>query len=239
MFSTLLIAICFSLGFFVESIVGFGGGIIAYSILAFFLDLKEMVLIGLYIGTCASAYICYTDIKSFDKKIFKSLIPASLIGTMLGVLIFSKFSSENLALGLGFLLILLSIKILFFDKFIFPKVLKTKLIFLGGLAQGAFGTGGPFWVNAVVKDFKTKSSLRTTMAVTFVSFNLIRILQLLAQGQIRSDFFTQIWWVIIPVSISIYAGYRVHLKVSENVVKKMIACLTVATGIKLFSKAFI
>jgi uncharacterized membrane protein YfcA len=83
MLIALLIATSFSFGFFVESIVGFGGGLIAYSILGFFLDLKAMILAGLYISTCASAYIAYTDLKSFDKKIFKAVVPACLLGTIL------------------------------------------------------------------------------------------------------------------------------------------------------------
>ena len=71
----LLIATSFSLGFFVESIVGFGGGLIAYAILGFFIDLKIMILAGLYIGTISSTYIAYTDFKSFDKKIFPWNMP--------------------------------------------------------------------------------------------------------------------------------------------------------------------
>ena len=71
----ILIAISFSAGFFFESIIGFGGGIIAYAILGFFIDLKEMVIAGLYVGTLASAYIAASDFKQFDKKIFISLIP--------------------------------------------------------------------------------------------------------------------------------------------------------------------
>ena len=66
----ILITIFFCLGFFIESIIGFGGGLIAYAILGFFMDIKQMILSGLYIGTCSSAYIIVTDHKSFSKKIF-------------------------------------------------------------------------------------------------------------------------------------------------------------------------
>ena len=67
---SLLIATAFSIGFFIESIVGFGGGLISYFILGFFIDLKTMIMAGLYIGTRSSFYIAITDIKNFDKKIF-------------------------------------------------------------------------------------------------------------------------------------------------------------------------
>lgn len=236
MLSATLIAISFSIGFFVESMIGFGGGLIAYSILGFFLDLKEMIIAGLYIATLASANIIYTDHKSFDGKIFKSVIPLCLIGSIVGVLLFTKLPIEILSLIFGILLIILAIKILFFDKFIFPKIFKSKLILIGGIVHGAFGTGGPFWVNALQKDFKNKSNLRTTLAAIFVLFNLVRCLQLYLQGQLKADFFFDIWWTIIPVFIAIKLGHKVHLKISEDKFKKGIAILTILAGLKFLSK---
>lgn len=234
----LLIATSFSLGFFVESIVGFGGGLIAYAILGFFIDLKIMILAGLYIGTLSSAYIAYTDFKSFDKKIFKSLIPLCLAGTIFGVFIFSKLSSQTLSLIFGILLILLAVKNIFFDKFTFPKIFKHKLLFIGGMSQGAFGTGGPFVANALKEDFKNKSTFRTTLAVFFVVFNLVRFVQLYLQGEIKPEFFAEIWWVVIPVFLAIQLGYRVHLKISEDVFKKLIGLMTILAGVKFLSKVF-
>lgn len=234
----LLIATSFSLGFFVESIIGFGGGLIAYFILGFFIDLKEMILAGLYIGTCSSAYIVYTDRKSFDKKVFKSLVPLCIVGTMLGVFLFSHLSAEILATAFGVVLILLAIKIMFFDKFTFPKIFKKKLIFIGGISQGAFGIGGPFWANALKDDFKNKSGFRTTMAASFVAFNFIRVAQLFLQGQLKLDFFAQIWWVIIPVFIAIKLGHLIHLKISEDIFKKGIALMTIFAGFKFLLKAW-
>jgi uncharacterized membrane protein YfcA len=234
----LLIATSFSLGFFVESILGFGGGLIAYAILGFFIDLKEMILSGLYIGTLSSMYIAYGSRKYFDAKIFKSMIPLCIVGTIFGTFIFSKFSSEILSVIFGILLILLAIKTMFFDKFIFPKIFKNKLIFLGGVSCGSFGIGGPFWANALQKDFKNKSGLRATLAVAFVAFNFLRIAQLSLQNQLSLDFFYNIWWTILPVFIAIKLGHKVHLKISEDLFKKGIALITILAGIKFLTKAF-
>jgi uncharacterized membrane protein YfcA len=239
MFSATLIAISFSLGFFIESIIGFGAALIAYSILGFFLDFKEMILSGLYIGTIASVKIIYTDRKSFDAKTFKSAMPLCIIGTILGALLFSKLSTSFLSGIFGILLIILAIKIMFFDKFIFPNFFKSKLILIGGIAQGAFGTGGPFWVNALQKDFKNKSNLRTTLAVFFVSFNLIRFAQLYFQGALKLDFFLNIWWTIIPVFLAIKLGHIMHLKISEEAFKKGISVITIFAGLKFLSTIFI
>jgi uncharacterized membrane protein YfcA len=233
---SLLIATSFSIGFFVESIVGFGGGLIAYAILGFFIGLKEMVIAGLYIGTCSSLYIIFTDYKSWDKKTFFNAFPLSLIGTVAGVFIFSRLSVEALYIGFGSVLLTLSIKLLFFDKIILPRIFRDNLVLIGGMAQGAFGTGGPFWASALSGSFKTKSNLRTTMASFFVFFNLVRVVQLWLEEEIKLDFFYNIWWTIIPVFVAIKLGHLIHVRISEKFFKNLIAAVTFLAGLKFLSK---
>ncbi len=232
MLTSILIATFFSIGFFVESIIGFGGGLIAYSFLGFFIDIKKAVLAGLYIGTCSSTYIAYTDFKSFNKKILLKSAPICLFGTIIGVTIFSKFSSDLLSIIFGLLLIFLAAKLIFFDQIAIPKILKKKLLFIGGISQGAFGIGGPFFVNGLKEDFKNKSELRSTMAVFFVIFNLVRIFQLFLNNQIKAIHLNEIWWVIIPIFVAIKLGHKVHIKADETIIKKMIALITVLGGVK-------
>lgn len=236
--TAILIATSFSLGFFVESIIGTGGGLIAYAILGFFMDIKTMILAGLYIGTCSSSYIIYTDRKAFNKKLFLSLFPICLLGTILGVLIFSKVDPKILSLTLGILLFLIATKSMFFNHIILPKFLKNKLLFIGGISHGAFGIGGPFVVNAMQRDFANKSELRTTMAVFFAVFNFIRIIQLALQGQFTLDFVGTIWWVIIPIFVAIKLGHKVHLKISEEFLRKSILVVTFCAAVNFLAKAF-
>jgi uncharacterized membrane protein YfcA len=236
MLTATLIAISFSIGFFIESIIGFGGGLIAYSILGFFIDFKQMILAGIYIGTCSSAYIFFGDRKNFDKKIFISALPLSIIGTIIGVIIFAKFPTKILTSIFGILLFFLSVKIMFFDKYIFPRFFKEKLILIGGISQGAFGIGGPFWVSALQKNFKNKSNLRTTLAAFFAGFNIIRLIQLYLQGQLHLDFFINILWTIIPVFIAIKLGHKIHLRINENYFKKGIAIMTIFAAVNFILK---
>lgn len=236
MLISIIIATAYSIGFFFESIIGFGGGLIAYSILSFFMDVKTMIIAGLYIGTMSSIYIIYTDFRSFDKKIFLKILPLTLVGTMTGVLIFSKINMNVLGLILGLLLLFLSFKLSFLDKYKIPKILQNKLLVIGGISHGAFGIGGPFLVSAVKNDFKNKSYLRTTMACCFVFFNIVRFIQLSVEKQINFNYFQDIYWTIIPVFCAIYLGYKMHLKISEKLFKNMISILILISGIQFLVK---
>ncbi len=232
----ILIATCFSIGFFVESIIGFGGGIIAYSILGYFMDVKEMVLAGLYIGTCSSAAIVFSDYKKFSKKIYISTIPVCILGTFLGVHIFISISSQLMTTILGLLLILLSSKTIFFDNFKIPRYLKNLLLLNGGISQGVYGIGGPFFVNALKSEFKDKSELRVTIASFFVSFNIARFFQLTYQGRIEPSFFIDIWWTIIPVFLAIYLGFKIHVKINEKFFRQGICAMTLFSGVVFLFK---
>ena len=228
----IIIAISYTLGFFLESMLGFGGGLIAYAILGFFIDVKQIVLVGLYIGTCASAYIAISDWQSFDGKNFFSKIPICLLGTIIGTFVFGYVNTGSLAFWLGVLLIFLSLKIAFFDNIKLPRIFEAKLLLIGGIAHGMFGMGGPFVVNALKDNFKNKSHLRTTMAVFFVFFNIIRFTQLSITGHLDWSLIGTIWWAVIPVFIAIKLGHIFHLKISEEQFKKMIAVITICAGIK-------
>lgn len=195
-----------------------------------------MVLCGLYIGTCASAYIIFTDHKSFAKKTFFDALPVCLIGTVLGVFIFSYISSEIMLTMLGALSIILSIKIIFFDDLKFPKTFRASLLLVGGVSHGLFGIGGPFVVNALRGEFKNKSELRTTMATFFVTLNIVRLFQLIMQKEIHATLFSEIWWVIFPIFIAIFYGFKAHLRISEEFFKKLIGAMTLFSGIVFLLK---
>ena len=71
-------------------------------------------------------YIAFGSRKYFEAKIFTKLIPVALLGSILGVYVFINFSSKILSFFLGLVLFFLAIRIIFFDKYEFPKIIKNK-----------------------------------------------------------------------------------------------------------------
>ncbi len=229
---TITIALAFATGFFIESVVGFGGGLVAYFFLSFFTDVKTMIMAGLYIGSCSSGYILATSYKSFNFKFIKNSLPLVLTGTIIGVTAFSYLPMAIISTIFAITLGLLAIRIIFFEKLVFNNFIRNKLMFFGGISQGAFGIGGPFWANALEDKFSSKSELRATMAGFFVIFNIARWLQLYFSNQLNYNFFAKIFWVIIPVFIAIRLGYICHLKISNQWFRKLIGYLTLFAAFK-------
>ena len=234
--SSLLIGLIFASSFFIESIIGFGGTLIAFSILGFFVDIKELILIAVYIGTVAAVFIIASDYKSFKKEVFFQSFFYCLIGTIIGIVLFVHISSAILTKLFGGFLVILSIKTFFFDNIKFPKILVNKILIIGGISQGIFGIGGPFLVTVLKDRFAYKAQLRATFAAFFIVFNFIRYAKLSVLGEFNYDLFFDFWWTPFPLIIAIYYGHQVHIKISDKIFKNVIAALTLFSGISFFFK---
>jgi uncharacterized membrane protein YfcA len=234
--SIILIGLIFCLGFFVESIIGFGGTLVAFAILGFFMDIKDLILMAIYVATCASIFVLASDYKSFSKSIFFKSFPFCLIGTIIGTVFFIYSDSRVILLSFGIFLLFLSAKTMFFDNLKLPKHFSNLILTIGGVSQGVFGIGGPFFAIALKNRFQNKSELRATLAMFFISFNIIRTIQFSFKETLTFDIFFTFWWIPLPLAISIHLGHLVHKKISESKFKKIIALLSAFSGIEFLFK---
>lgn len=228
-FTLVTVVICFS--YLVESVFGFGGTIIALSILGFFFDFKEVIPLVIYASVISSSVICVSDPKSINIKILKRIFPYICLGTLMGVCVFYVIPSELLLKIFALFILYNSLKSLLAEKLIANKAIKNFILVLSGVMQGIFGTGGPMALVALKGDFASKSELRATMAVFFIVLNIIRVTQLYFFTDFPVMEIFQIWWLIVPLSISILLGYKIHLSVNEKVFNKALSVLLLFTAI--------
>ena len=59
------------------------------------MDVKQMIIAGLYIGTCSSLMILASDYKNFNPKIYLSTLPVCIAGTVIGVYIFPTYPHRH------------------------------------------------------------------------------------------------------------------------------------------------
>jgi uncharacterized membrane protein YfcA len=235
--SIILIGLIFCRGFFIESIIGFGGTLVAFAILGFFFDIKELILIGIFIATCASIFVIASDYKAFNQKIFLHSFLFCLPGTILGGIFFVHSSSRLILVIFALFLMIMALKVLFFDKIAIPQALSKLILFSGGVSQGLFGIGGPFFALALKSQFTHKSQLRATLAGFFISFNILRIIQLMLHDNFNPLMFLDYWWVPLPLGLAIYLGHKVHNMVSERGFANLIGGVALFSGIEFFFKS--
>ncbi len=227
----LTLSLIFFIAFTIESAIGFGGLLVSFAVLAFFMDIKTLVPVAIYVGIVASLMILATNRSNIDFKLFLRVFPVALIGVASGSFLFEYFDSEFLLQIFSIFLVITALKSLIFTKFTLPKLLQAPLVFCGGLMQGIYGIGGPFTILALKDSFASKTALRSTMAIYFVVFNILRMLQLQLMGSIGFKEVFINWWLIFPLFLAAKLGYKLHLYVPEEQFKKLVNILLLFAGI--------
>ena len=233
----MLLITCIFIGFFIESIVGFGGLLVSFSILSFFIEVKSLLPITAYIGICASSLILITDRKSISWSILiRKIAPFAFIGTIIGVFLIPYLNNAILLKTFSIFLIIVSFKSLFLAKTNLLHYLQKPLLVIGGVMQGIYGIGGPFTILATQKSFSSKSKLRSTMAVYFIFFNIVRIIQFSLTGTYNFSQIFASWHLIFPLALSIFLGYKIHKKIPEAFFKNIINVFLLLIAITLILK---
>ena len=226
----------FAFAFFCQSVFGFGGVAIAFSILGFFVEAKEIIFLGFIFSAFTKMIVFATDRRRVDFRVVCKIIFLIIPGLLLGAYFLKNLSSPIIAKFFAAFLILFSAQNLFLKNLKFPKFFNRIFLFFSGFAQGIFGTGGPFLFLGTKDIFKNKSQFRASIAAIFLLADAIRGAQYFWQ---KTFDFTQIanfWWGFPAIFVAVILGGKVHFKISENFFRVGISILVFISGVLLFLK---
>ncbi len=225
------------LGFFVQTIIGFGAALISLPILLYVMPLSEGVAYLSIFNLISTPFYIYKEWKYIDRKLLKELALSSGLGVLLGILILVYGHPILLKKALGVFILLFVINSLIKRKEIklFP-IMKPIFGFLGGFFSGVFSTGGPLYV-IVVKDETTDIRVfRATMFGVLGFVTLIRI-PALAMGEVLTIGQLHNSLIVLPFFIlALYVGKKIYLKLNENLMRKFILGSLFISGIMLIIK---
>lgn len=222
------------LGFFIQTIIGFAGALIALPFLLMVMPLPSAIAYLSIFYFISSPYYIYREWGNIDKELLKKLAISSLLGVLAGItlLIYAKPILLKKALGLFILL--------FVFNSLRPKIerqigTKTKYTFgfLGGFFSGVFSTGGPLYVMVVKNVTPDVRTFRATMfgvlgLVTMVRLPFLALGGILTLGQFYNSLFVLPFFLL-----AIFLGKKVYLKLNEVLLKKIILGLLCVSGILL------
>lgn len=234
--STLLLLLIIGIffGFFIQTIIGFAGSLIALPFLLFVMPLPTAIAYLSIFYLVSTPYYIFKEWDNIDKVLLKKLAISSSIGVIIGIilLIYGKPIVLKKALGVFIMLFVLNdlrpkvkIKVSTRMEYIFG--------FLGGFFSGVFSTGGPLYVMVVKNTTPNVKTFRATMFGVLGLVTLIRI-PVLAVGGILT--FTQLYnsiFVLPFFILAIYLGKKVYLLLNEILLKKIILGLLFISGIIL------
>lgn len=221
-------------GFFVQTIIGFAGALIALPFLLCVMPLTEAVsYISLFYLISSPIYV-YKEWVNIDKTLLKKLAVTSFFGILVGILVLLYAKPLFLKKALGVFVMLFVLHNLRPKKTVINLGnMKGVFGFLGGFFSGLFSTGGPLYVMIIQSETSDIRTFRATMFGTLGLVTFMRIPVLAATGLMTmQQVYTAIY--VVPFFIlALFLGKKVYLKLDEVLIKKIILGLLFISGIML------
>jgi len=229
-----ILGIAIFCGFFVQTLIGFAGSLIALPILLLAVKLPDAIAFISIFYLFSSAFMVYREWRNIDKDTILRLTLTSIIGVVLGIVVLTYSKPVILQTGLG-IFILLYVGYVLLGKTEVALGRKTIWAFgvMGGFFSGVFSTGGPLYVISVKNSVQEAKTFRATMIGILALVTAIRIPALSISGVLDLNH-VKMSLVILPVFfLAQFLGTKLFPKVNEVQFKKILLFILSLSGIAL------
>jgi len=221
-----------------RGVSGFGSGLIAIPLLVLILPISIVVPMMVLLDFIASISHSIRHREVTQWKMIFPLLPFTLVGVLIALLIFKTVDTNLLVKTLGVVILLFAIY-----NFISPtphrqggKLWAIPAGVFGGLVGTLFGTGGPFYVIYLQLRHLDKAAFRATVASIFMIDGGIRV-----GGFAFSGFFTHETLLLTALGLPImflamYVGGHIHTSISQTTFHRAIGVLLLGSGAALLIK---
>tara|TARA_R110000868_G_scaffold15443_9_gene70422 strand:- start:2787 stop:3506 length:720 start_codon:yes stop_codon:yes gene_type:complete len=230
----LLLTIGIFTGFFIQTIIGFAGALIALPFLLCVMPLSEAVsYISIFYLISSPIYV-YKEWGDIDKILLKKLAISSFLGVLVGIIVLMYAKPIILKKSLGIFVIFFVLNSLRTNKpALYLGKIKGIFGFLAGFFSGLFSTGGPLYVMIVQNETTNVKTFRATMFGTLGLVTLMRIPVLVVTGLMTMHQVYNAIYVLPFFILALFLGKKVYLKLDEVLIKKIILILLFLSGVML------
>ncbi|WP_109299346.1 sulfite exporter TauE/SafE family protein [Aquimarina sp. AU474] len=232
-----VLALGIFIGFFIQTILGFGGALVALPILLYTMSLSEAIAYLSIFYMLSSIYLMRKEWEYIDKGLLKKMTLSSLIGVGIGILILSFAKPLLLKKALGLFIILYVVYKLKSNKsFTLHGNVQFILGLLGGFFSGLFSTGGPLYVVVVNASTPNVHTFRATMFGILALVTFARIPLLAIGGILETEQFVYSLQVLPFFIAALFLGKWAYKLINKVLLSKMIIVVLLISGIVLLIK---
>jgi len=198
------------LGATTQGFIGFGFGIICIGLFTQLLGFHHATVLVNLIGLFAPLVILIRLRKDIRWDIARLILPAGMLGLLLGVQSIVTFDPVILKRALGVTIVLFSIWSLLrggAGKEI-HKAWAHPSGFLSGLLSGAFNIGGPPLIAYIYRLPYTPKEIKATVQLIFLTISITRIPLLVYNGLVTEAVLVDTAWCLAPVALGTVVGIR-------------------------------
>jgi uncharacterized membrane protein YfcA len=238
-----LVALVVFLTHFQNSITGFGSAALALPFLVLLIGLEVAVPALIVLGWLIAVLIVVQSWRQIVWREYATIVVLTLIGMPIGVWIsgvLPEFALKMvlavfmMAVGAHGLIVHLAQSKPEAKSGARTKWLLSGFLPLGGIVQGAFGTGGPLIIIYATKALRDKGVFRVTLCLLWATINPIVIAMRWAAGhRLDADAFKVVGICLIPMLLGLALGSRAHHRVNEVTFRRIVYTVLILSGIML------
>ncbi len=235
----LILILAIFLGFFIQTVVGFAGALVALPILLIGMSLQDAIAYLALFYLYSSIILVSKEWKNIDRPVILKLVLATIIGVGIGIWVLQFGKPLILKKLLGVFILLYVAYTTFLIKNGGVKNPKLGFVFglFGGFFSGLFSTGGPLYVMVVKNAVVDMKVFRATMIGVLGLITLTRVPILYAQDILTLHHVYDSLLVIPIFLLATFLGKKMYSKLNENALKKMVLSLLFVSGIVLLIKS--
>lgn len=223
---------------------GFGAAV-ALPLLGLVLPLKLLVPAWTLIAAVAGTALMGSDRHKVLWVEILKLLPGTLIGVGLGLLVFTRLSSDTLAIWIGGFVLAYGVYSLWTTfGAAKPHLPPRAAAAIGGILGGATGTvvgtfGSTFYAIYFDAIKLGKDHYRATMTAILLTLSLARGTGYFVVGEFTRDVLIVSAMLLPPMFVGIFIGNRLHHGMSEAVFRRTVAGALIVSGLALLIKSIV
>ncbi len=230
----LIVAIGVSIGFYVNTIVGFSAALVAFPFILLVMNMRDAVGLESILFLFSSIILTCKNYKLIDKRIIGELIIGILIGLGIGIKLLKTCDPSILKKLFGIFVLVMVAYLQFRNKKsrLFKKM-GVLFGFGGGFFSVLFATGGPAVVAYIQNKIDDKVVLRASIIGALGIMNFIKFPLLIYTGIITPFLFIMSLCLMPFFLLSIHLGHRTFNKINERTFRNILMLLLTASGLSI------
>lgn len=236
---TVLFVIVLTLANIIQGITGFAGAPIAMPPCIALMGISDAKSSITFVFWITSLVVTVKNIKDIDFKHLGIILGFMSVGVIGGMWMFSHLPLNILMLIYGIVVVGIGVKKLFIKKTIkLPKPVAFVVLFLAGLMQGLFTSGGPFLALYSAEEIKDKKVFRPTVTTVWTVLNTYMVISMYVKGMYTPTSWKLVLFSVVPVFGAIYLGKYLNKKMKQETFLKLVYVLLILSGSLLIYNYF-
>ncbi len=226
--------------YFIRGITGFGSGLISIPLLALSFPLTFAIPLLLALDFTAAMVLGGVNRKQTQWGEIKVLLPAGLVGGVIGVVALLNLPSTPILVALGVFTMFFGFRNVFGLQPVgqINKGWAVPAGLAGGATGALFGVGSPPYVMYLSRRISDKSQMRATFSWLIAVDGAARLIWFAIAGLLFDSKLMVAYLVcLVPMAFGLYTGNKVHMDMTSSGMLKAVGMLLVLSGAMLFLKA--